>query len=54
MKQSTESHRPDYMDGQALQSPEALLGARCGPNTDMWTLGCVVGMHFTIETVPTD
>ena len=43
-KQSAENHRrPDYMGGQALRSPEALLGAQCGTNTDMWALGCVVG-----------
>ena len=39
------------MGGQALQSPEALLGAYCGINTDMWTLGCVVrsfGIFFTL------
>jgi serine/threonine protein kinase len=43
-----ENHRrPDYMGGQALQSPEALLDAHCGTYTDMWALGCVVGMHFT-------
>jgi len=30
------------MGGQALRSPEALLGAHCGTNTDMWALGCVL------------
>ena len=56
MWQSTENHRrPDYMGGQALRSPEALLGAHCGTNTDMWALGCVVGMHFrTNGTTLTD
>lgn len=49
-KQSAENHRrPDYMGGQALRSPEELLGAHCGTNTDMWALGCVVGNAlFTI------
>ena len=40
---SAENHRrPDYMGAQALRSPEELLGAHCGTNTDMWALGCVV------------
>lgn len=56
MYQGAENHRrPDYMGGQALQSPEALLGAHCGTNTDMWALGCVVGMHLTpLGTALTD
>lgn len=32
------------MGGEALRSPEAILGAHCETNADMWTLGCVVGI----------
>ena len=50
---SAENHRrPDYMGVQALRSPEELLGAHCGTNTDMWALGCVVrnSIHLFIHT----
>ena len=51
--ESAENHRrPEYMGAQALRSPEELLGAHCGTNTDMWALGCVVrnSIHLFIHT----
>ena len=51
---SAENHRrPDYMGAQALRSPEELLGAHCGTNTDMWALGCVVRNSIHSHTYTT-
>ena len=34
------------MDRQALNAPEAILGAPYGASADMWALGCVVRLRF--------
>jgi len=40
--------RLEYVDRQALNAPEAILGAPYGASADMWALGCVVRLRFLV------
>ncbi|KAF8161647.1 kinase-like domain-containing protein [Crassisporium funariophilum] len=43
--------RPEYIDRQALQAPEALLDAPCNLSSDIWSLGCVIFELLTGEAL---
>ncbi|KIM36903.1 hypothetical protein M413DRAFT_424015 [Hebeloma cylindrosporum] len=43
--------RLEYIDRQALNAPEAILGAPYGATSDMWALGCVIFELLTSEAL---